>query len=111
MPDEVPLGEVAPPVPEFSFTPKYEKMLWSHPGCDMSVFGSKAGAVCSLLVSPVYVNICCAIAEEVVELPVLAGRSSDHGTATCFVPPAVEVPAADVGEVVPVLPEEELVAL
>jgi hypothetical protein len=42
-----------------------------------------------------------------VELPVLAGRSNDHGTATCFVPPEVEVPVAEVGDVVPVLPEED----
>ena|SRR5256885_2232824 len=77
----------------------------------MSVFGSKAGAVCSLLVSPEYVNVCCAMAEEVVEVPpMFAGRSKVHGTATCFVPPAVEVPPGDVGEVVPVLPEEDVLA-
>src|ERR1051326_6073726 len=47
LPDELPLellrGEVAPPVAEFSLTPKLEKLLCSHPGCDISVSGSKAG--------------------------------------------------------------------
>ena len=59
----------------------------------MSVFESKAGADCSLLMSPEYVNVGCAMVEEVVELlpPALAGRNNDHGTATCLVPPANEL--------------------
>jgi hypothetical protein len=49
--------------------------------------------------------------EEVVELlPVLADFSSDQGTATCFDPPEVELEVADVGEVVPVLPEEDVLS-
>ena len=56
LPDELPLellpGEVAPPVAEPEFIPKYEKMLWSHPGFVRSVVESNAGALCSLLVSP-----------------------------------------------------------
>src|ERR1041384_3838668 len=48
--------------------------------------------------------------EEAVELlpPVLACFRSVQGTATCFEPPEVELEVADVGEVVPVLPEEDV---
>src|SRR5947209_6911546 len=48
--------------------------------------------------------------EEVVEPlpPVLADFSRVQGTATCFEPPEVELEVADVGEVVPVLPEEDV---
>jgi hypothetical protein len=47
------------------------------------------------------------MAEEVVEL-LLADCKSVQGTATCFVPPAVELEVADAGDVVPVRPEEEV---
>jgi len=81
----------------------------------MSVFGSKAGAVCNLAVSPEYVNVSCPAPAAVVELPVLAGCSSVHGTATCFVPPAValadELAVPEVCEEVPVVPEEGVLEL
>jgi len=119
LPDELPLellpGDVAPPVAELGFTPKYEKTLWSQPGFVMSVVGSKAGAVCNLLVSPEYVKVCWPMPEEAVGLaPMLAGCSNVHGTATCFVPPAVELvdePAvAEAVDEVPVVPEEGVFA-
>ena len=75
----------------------------------MSVFGSKAGAVCNLPVSPEYVNVSGPVPAAVVELPVLAGCSSVHGTATCLVPLAValadESAVPEVCEEVPIVPE------
>lgn len=57
-------------------------------------------------------KVCCAVLEETVELLPLAGLSRLHGMATCFVPPAVELEMAEVGDEVPVLPEvEALVSL
>ena len=50
----------------------------------------------------------CPIPDAVVELPVLAGRNSVQGTATCLVEPAValldEFAVPEVGAEVPVLP-------
>lgn len=53
--------------------------------------------------------------EAVVELPVLAGCKSVHGTATCLLPPAVvlvdEFTVPEVGEDVPVLPVDGVLEL
>jgi hypothetical protein len=88
LPDEVPPGEVAPPVEEPDL-PKYEMTFWNQPGLLRSVLGSKAGAVCNLLMSPEYVKLICAWLEDVVVLPSKPACNSDHGTATSLAPPTV----------------------
>jgi hypothetical protein len=110
LPDEVPPGEVAPPVAEPDF-PKYETTFWNHPGLDRSVFGSKAGAACNLLMSPEYMKLICAMLEDVVVLPSKPGCKSDHGTATCFAPPAAELAVPEVVEEVPSVPLEGVLEL
>jgi len=106
LPDEVPPGDVAPPVAEPGLPPKYEMTFWTHPGLDRSVLGSKAGAVCNLLMSPEYVKLICPTLEEVVVLPSKPACSSDHGTATCLAPPAAELTVPEVVEEVPSVPLE-----
>jgi hypothetical protein len=105
LPDEVPPGEVAPPVAEPDL-PKYEMAFWNQPGLDRSVLASKAGAVCNLFASPENVKVICAMLEDVVVLPSNPACNSDHGTATCFAPPATELAVPDVVEEVPSVPLE-----
>lgn len=111
LPDEVPPGEVAPPVAEPDLAPKYDMAFWNHPGLDRSVLGSKAGAVCNLLTSPEYVKLICAMLEDVVVLPSKPTCNSDHGTATCFAPPVAELAVPEVVEEVPSVPLEGVLEL
>jgi hypothetical protein len=111
LPDEVPPGDVAPPVAEPDLPPKYEMTFWNHPGLDRSVLGSKAGAVCNLLMSPEYVKLICAMVEAVVVLPSKPACNSDHGTATCLVPPAAELAVPEVVEEEPSVPLEGVLEL
>jgi len=94
LPEELPCDELPeelvpsePPMPELGLTPKYENTLCFQPGCDKSVEASKDGADCSLLVSPLNVNVCCPWLDELelvdeLELLELEGRSKVQGTAT-----------------------------
>ena len=91
--------------------PKYEMAFWNQPGLDRSVLGSKAGAVCNLLASPENVKLICAMLEEVVVLPSKPACNSDHGTATCFAPPAAEPAVPEVVEEVPSVPLEGVLEL
>lgn len=86
--------------------PKYEMAFWNQPGLDRSVLGSKAGAVCNLLTSPENVKVICDMLEEVVVFPSIPACKSDHGTATCFAPPATELDVPEVVEEVPSVPLE-----
>jgi hypothetical protein len=109
-PEEVPPGDVAPPVAEPDL-PKYEIAFWNHPGLDRSVLGSKAGAVCNLFTSPENVKLICPMLDEVVVLPSKPACNSDHGTATCFAPPAAELAVPEVVEEVPSVPLEGVLEL
>jgi hypothetical protein len=91
--------------------PKYEITFWNQPGLDRSVFGSKAGAVCNLLMSPEYVKLICAALEELVVLPSKPACNNDHGTATCFAPPAWELAMPEVVEEVPLVAVEGVLEL
>jgi hypothetical protein len=74
------------------------------------VFGSKFGADCNLLWSPLNVNVCCDELEllpPLVELLLLAidGRNNAHGTATCLpLLELLELEVLEALEVPPLLP-------
>jgi hypothetical protein len=61
--------------------------------------------------SPEYVKLSCAMLEEVVVLPSKPACNSDHGTATCFAPPATELAVPEVVEEVPSVPLEGVLEL
>jgi len=106
-------GDSDPPVADEPLeSPKCDRMLWRQPGCVRSVFASKLGACCNLVVSPVNTKLSCcplvALPTELLLVPEVAelllkleeaGRRSIHGTATClpladeyFVPELLDSP-------------------
>jgi len=105
-------GYSDPPVAELALTPKYEKTLCRQLGCDKSLLGSNVGADCSLLVSPLKVNV--GPIDPDVELLVLEleleldARNKVQGTAICLpeLEDVLEVPGVVADEL-----EDELLPL